>query len=32
LGVPKSIANLGISKEEFEKAIPELAKIAFDDP
>ena len=32
LGVPKSIAELGISKEEFEKAIPDLAKIAFDDP
>jgi len=32
LGVPKSIAELGISKEEFEKAMPELAKIAFDDP
>src|SRR5271166_1428952 len=32
LGVPRSIAELGISKEEFEKAIPDLAKIAFDDP
>src|SRR5271167_1810999 len=32
LGVPRSIADLGISKEEFEKAIPDLAKIAFDDP
>jgi acetaldehyde dehydrogenase / alcohol dehydrogenase len=32
LGVPRSIAELGISKEEFEKAMPELAKIAFDDP
>ena len=32
LGVPKSIAELGISKEEFEKTIPDLAKIAFDDP
>src|SRR5215470_20037020 len=32
LGVPRSIAALGISKEEFEKAVPELAKIAFDDP
>ena len=32
LGVPKSIAELGISREEFEKAMSELAKIAFDDP
>jgi acetaldehyde dehydrogenase/alcohol dehydrogenase len=32
LGVPKSIAELGITKGEFEKAIPDLAKIAFDDP
>ena len=32
LGFPKSIAELGISKEEFERAIPELAKNAFDDP
>jgi acetaldehyde dehydrogenase / alcohol dehydrogenase len=32
LGVPRSIAEMGISKEEFEQAIPELAKIAFDDP
>ncbi|HZD32360.1 MAG TPA: iron-containing alcohol dehydrogenase, partial [Candidatus Angelobacter sp.] len=32
LNVPRSIAEMGISKEEFEKAIPDLAKIAFDDP
>lgn len=32
LNVPRSIADLGISKEEFEAAIPDLAKIAFDDP
>jgi len=32
LGVPRSIAELGISKGDFEKAMPELAKIAFDDP
>ncbi|HYL46018.1 MAG TPA: bifunctional acetaldehyde-CoA/alcohol dehydrogenase [Candidatus Limnocylindrales bacterium] len=32
LEVPRSIAELGISREEFEKAVPELAKIAFDDP
>lgn len=32
LGVPHSIAEMDISKEEFELAMPELAKIAFDDP
>ena len=32
LGVPRSIAELGISKEEFERAMPELTKLAFDDP
>jgi len=32
LGFPRSIADLGIPKEEFERAVPELAKIAFDDP
>jgi len=32
LAIPRSIADLGISKEEFERAMPELAKIAFDDP
>jgi acetaldehyde dehydrogenase/alcohol dehydrogenase len=32
LAIPKSIAELGISKEEFERAMPDLAKIAFDDP
>jgi len=32
LAVPRSIADLGISKEEFERAVPELAEIAFDDP
>jgi len=32
LGVPKSIAELGISKEEFEKAMPALIEHAFDDP
>jgi acetaldehyde dehydrogenase/alcohol dehydrogenase len=30
--IPRSIAELGISTEEFERAMPELAKIAFDDP
>jgi acetaldehyde dehydrogenase/alcohol dehydrogenase len=32
LSFPRSIAELGISKEEFEKAVPELASIAFEDP
>jgi acetaldehyde dehydrogenase/alcohol dehydrogenase len=32
LDVPRSIAALGISKEEFERAVPDLAKAAFDDP
>jgi acetaldehyde dehydrogenase/alcohol dehydrogenase len=32
LAIPRSIADLGISKEEFERAMPDLAKIAFDDP
>jgi acetaldehyde dehydrogenase/alcohol dehydrogenase len=32
LGFPHSIAELGISKEEFERAVPEMVKNAFDDP
>jgi acetaldehyde dehydrogenase/alcohol dehydrogenase len=32
LGFPRSIAELGISREEFDRAAPEMAKIAFDDP
>ena len=32
LGVPRSIADLGISKEEFVRAMPDLTKLAFDDP
>ena len=32
LDVPRSIADLGITKEEFERAMPELTKNAFDDP
>ncbi|MGP0021356.1 MAG: bifunctional acetaldehyde-CoA/alcohol dehydrogenase [Candidatus Sulfotelmatobacter sp.] len=32
LGFPRSIAELGISKEEFERAVPDLASIAFEDP
>ena len=32
VGIPRSIADLGISREEFARAVPELAEIAFDDP
>jgi acetaldehyde dehydrogenase/alcohol dehydrogenase len=32
LKFPRSIAEVGISKEDFEKALPELVKNAFDDP
>jgi acetaldehyde dehydrogenase / alcohol dehydrogenase len=32
LEIPRSIAELGIPEAEFERAIPDLAKIAFDDP
>ena len=32
LKFPQSIAELGISKKEFEQAVPELVKNAFDDP
>jgi acetaldehyde dehydrogenase/alcohol dehydrogenase len=32
LGVPRSIADLGISQQDFETALPDLVKHAFDDP
>ncbi len=32
LAFPRSIADLGISREVFERAVPDLVKIAFDDP
>jgi len=32
LAIPRSIADLGIGKEEFERAMPDLVKSAFDDP
>ncbi len=32
LGFPRSIAELGIAKEDFERAMPDLVKLAFDDP
>jgi acetaldehyde dehydrogenase/alcohol dehydrogenase len=32
LAVPRSIADLGISRRDFEIAMPDLSKVAFDDP
>ncbi len=32
LGMPRSIAAMGIKKEEFERATPDLVKLAFEDP
>src|ERR1035438_3119371 len=32
LAIPRAIAELGISREEFERAMPDLTKNAFDDP
>ena len=32
LQFPRSLADLGISKEDFERALPELARNAFEDP
>jgi acetaldehyde dehydrogenase/alcohol dehydrogenase len=32
LAMPRSIAALGIAQRDFEKALPELVKTAFDDP
>jgi len=32
LEFPRSIAELGISKEEFERALPGLTRLAFEDP
>jgi acetaldehyde dehydrogenase/alcohol dehydrogenase len=32
LSIPRSIAALGISEEEFRRAMPDLVKVAFDDP
>ncbi len=32
LEFPHSIADLGISKEEFERAMPDLTRLAFEDP
>jgi len=32
LDFPRSIADLGISREEFKRAMPDLTRLAFDDP
>ncbi|HZQ96036.1 MAG TPA: bifunctional acetaldehyde-CoA/alcohol dehydrogenase [Candidatus Sulfotelmatobacter sp.] len=32
LEFPRSIAELGIPRDEFERAVPEMVKAAFDDP
>ena len=32
LEIPRSIADLGITKVEFERAVPDLVNVAFDDP
>ena len=32
LAFPRCIADLGISREEFERALPDLVKLAFEDP
>jgi acetaldehyde dehydrogenase/alcohol dehydrogenase len=32
LQLPRSIADLGISKPEFERAMPDLIRLAFEDP
>jgi acetaldehyde dehydrogenase/alcohol dehydrogenase len=32
LEVPRSIAEMGITEEEFKEAMPDLVKAAFDDP
>ena len=32
LAIPRSIADMGISQEEFERALPDLTQAAFDDP
>ncbi|MGZ4839479.1 MAG: bifunctional acetaldehyde-CoA/alcohol dehydrogenase, partial [Terriglobales bacterium] len=32
MAMPRSIAELGISKEEFERALPDLTRLALEDP
>jgi acetaldehyde dehydrogenase/alcohol dehydrogenase len=31
-GIPRSLADAGIQRAEFEAALPELARAAFEDP
>jgi acetaldehyde dehydrogenase/alcohol dehydrogenase len=32
VGIPRSLAEAGVAKDEFEAALPELAQAAFEDP
>jgi acetaldehyde dehydrogenase/alcohol dehydrogenase len=32
VGIPRSLADAGIARDEFETALPELADVAFEDP
>ena len=32
VGEPRSLAEAGVAREEFEAALPDLAKAAFSDP
>ncbi len=32
LGIPSSIQEMGISSEEFERAMPDMVRLAFEDP
>lgn len=32
VGIPRSLADAGVKEEEFEAALPELARAAFEDP
>ena len=32
VGIPRSLAEAGVRKEEFEAALPDLARAAFEDP
>jgi acetaldehyde dehydrogenase/alcohol dehydrogenase len=32
VGIPRSLADAGIARGEFEAALPDLASVAFEDP
>ena len=32
VGIPKSLAEAGVNEAEFEAALPDLARAAFEDP